>query len=132
MLKKAGKVTLCLALISTLLGSLLLPKDEVQANGSVTPPQYKYKLLKDNIGVPMKLYYNNDTFYYKSQLTGGYNTAHQSTDLQTWTKIIGSNTFSSSNTFSLDYLSIIGDRVFATGYNSTMFPDFSTTSFWAT
>ncbi|MEK4529684.1 hypothetical protein CXK86_04295 [Paenibacillus sp. BGI2013] len=130
MLKKAGKVTLCLALISTLLGSLLLPKDEVQANGSATPPQYKYKLLKDNIGVPMKLYYNNDTFYYKSQLTGGHNIAHQSTDLQTWTKIIGSDTFSSSTTFNLDYLSFIGDRVFATGYNVSMmmFPDFSNTT----
>lgn len=119
MLKKVGRVALCLSLVSTLLVSLLLSKDEVQADGSATAPQYKYKLLKDNIGSPMKLYFNNGTFYYKSQLTGGHNVAHQSTDMQTWTKIIGSDTFGSSKSFSLANLSFIGDRTYATGYNMT-------------
>ncbi|WP_341281133.1 dockerin type I domain-containing protein [Paenibacillus sp. FSL H8-0537] len=130
MLKKVGRVALCLSLVSTLLVSLLLSKDEVQADGSATAPQYKYKLLKDNIGSPMKLYFNNGTFYYKSQLTGGHNVAHQSTDMQTWTKIIGSDTFGSSKSFSLANLSFIGDRTYATGYNMTTdFFDYTTTSF---
>ncbi|WP_018883954.1 dockerin type I domain-containing protein [Paenibacillus massiliensis] len=132
MLKKAGRVTLCLALVSTLLGGLLPPKGEVQADGSAAAPQYKYKLLKEDMGTSMKLYYNNGTFYYKSQLNGGNNIGHQSTDLQTWTKIIGHDTFGSSKRFRFESFSFIGDRVYATGDNmstSMMFDDYTTTSY---
>ncbi|WP_018753585.1 dockerin type I domain-containing protein [Paenibacillus sanguinis] len=130
MLKQAGRVALCLALVTTLLGSLL-PKDEVQADGSATAPQYKYKLLKDDMGTGVKLYFNNGTFYYKSQLDGGNNIAHQSMDLQTWTKIISWDTFGSSKRFRLASISFIGDRVYATGDNmsTTTFPNYTTTSY---
>ncbi|MHA6534095.1 dockerin type I domain-containing protein [Paenibacillus sp. BAC0078] len=131
MLKKAGKIASCLALISILLSSFVLPKDEAQADNSTAALPYKYKLLKDNMGTGMKLYYNNGVFYYKSQLNGGLNIANQSTDLKTWTRIIDSNTFGSSKRFDLHSLSFIGGRVYATGHtvSTTTFPNYTTTSF---
>ncbi|MFB5268633.1 dockerin type I domain-containing protein [Paenibacillus enshidis] len=118
MLKKAGRFTLYLALISIVLNSFLSPKIEVQADNSTASLQYKYKPLRGGFGTAMKLYYNDGTFYYKSQLFGR-NLAHQSTDLKTWTKIISPDTFGSSTTFDLHSLSFIGGRVYATGYTQT-------------